>query len=139
MMFKPTLIVITVFCMFAWFALSNEIRHCKDPVQQADNIDTDSPIELCDKLWSCYTINRKTIKWRRTFLSALVSVALIFALVHQKIPNPQELLLYVIIIYTVWYLMWDDYSNRIESISLKNSERILHKLKRNVGSSGPRI
>lgn len=132
-MFKTKVAIFLFMSMFSWFAISEECSSYKNPIEPADDIDVDSSV-LCDKIWSSLTINQKTIKWRRTFLCALISIILIFVLVHQRVPEPQELILYLIILYSVWYLMWDDYTNKIEYKSVNNSKRMLSEIKRRLAT-----
>jgi len=90
--------------------------------------DTDSKRKLCRKLQGCLLVDKTCVKWRRSYLSAIISTILIFCIIHFRFPDIKELVLYVFIIYIVYYMMWQNFANTVSKDIEVIGKNIIKKL-----------
>ena len=69
------------------------------------------------------------IKWRRSFLAAVISTLMIFSIIYFRIPTINEFLLHILIIYIVYYSMWDNYTKVYSEELYKIGKLNLKKLR----------
>jgi hypothetical protein len=93
-----------------YFAYKKEKTDQINSYSKAIPSDKDTKSNIIKKIETCLKAPTHTIKWRRSFLAAVISTLMIFSIVHFRIPDVKELLLYILIIYVVYYSMWDNYT-----------------------------
>ena len=128
------IIIILFLIAFALLAYYREKTEQPNSFKQGYPNKEDTELQLYRKIKYCMEANIKTIKWRRSYISAILVVILLFSIVHFRIPETKELILYVFIIYIVYYMMWHNYTE-ITSISaakagitnLKNLKNLKNK------------
>lgn len=115
-------------CIFI-FAVYKEYNEYDDSILSCSNTDKDSIFKTINKLKKCLNYNRTTIKWRRVYIGALLSMIMIFGLYHNRYPTVKEILLYTFSIFTIYYIIWHQYANiitqRVMDISKDNFKHIL--------------
>jgi hypothetical protein len=114
-MFTSKIIFITILISFAIFALYNEYVQYDDAFTFHKASEKDSIVSSLTKLENCLIYDSRTIKWRRILLSTILVIVLLFGLFHQRIPNAKEILIYFFFIYIVFYMNWENYSQRTVS------------------------
>jgi hypothetical protein len=75
----------------------------------------------------CMSYDFKTIKWRRIFISSIISTILIFMIVFYRIPEQSEFLLFLIIIFLIFSFMWSSYIDKTaKEVNKYCEDNILH-------------
>lgn len=115
--------------LFAGFAFYKELHDQPNCYRQGIPDDKDDIKTVYKKIDYCLIAETKAIKWRRCFLVALGATAVIFALVYCRLPKTNELLLFLMIIYSVCYFMLDTFSVNIIHSAIKNGRMNIEKLK----------
>ena len=125
------LLIITVFFWFI-FAIFGELKWHDDSFSKAKFRDRDSINSSLRKIVMCIDCDSKTIKWRRTLVASTIATTLIFTLVHQRLPSPKELLLYVFLIFIVFYISWHSYMVRTTGKATSYAENHVENIKRHL-------
>jgi ABC-type phosphate/phosphonate transport system permease subunit len=73
----------------------------------------DSINKLYKKLEWCATYETRTVKWRRTLLSTVFIIILLFGFIHNKFPNTREVVLYMVFIFGTIYISGSLYTQQI--------------------------
>lgn len=110
-------ITIISLCLYAYSKEKNDLPHI---YTGSIPLSTDSKSKLLRKFQNCLLVNKRCIKWRRSYLSAVISTIFIFTIIYIRIPTIKELVLHILIIYIVYYAMWSNFtdtvSNEVETI-----------------------
>lgn len=103
-----------IFFLLFWiiFATYFEHKSANNPYSSAKVKTNDSIITSLRKIRYCMTYELRVIKWRRSFISAVLATFLIFLLCWNRIPTPQELLTHLLIITVVFSGMWSHFSDK---------------------------
>jgi len=124
-----TLFFVIVF-VFAFWREGKEQKNC---YIQGIHSNRDSEKTACKKILYCLKASQKTIKWRRSIMSAIITVILLYCVVYRKFPEGNELFLTVLIIYFVFYISWSNLTeivdSRIEKIGVANVRYLRNRLK----------
>ena len=99
------IIVYVLIIVLLIYAVDHQKREYKDTFIAADDTNHNSPKQLLKSIKICLASPQKAIKWRVVFISMIIIVALIFFLVHSRLPTDSEFIMYSIIVYTVIYCM----------------------------------
>lgn len=91
--------------------------------------ENDSKSMLYKKLTRCLNYEITTIKWRRSYICAVISTVLIFLMVYYRIPEPKEIVLYILIFYIVYYMSWKDFTKRVSCPVENIGQEIIKNLK----------
>ena len=97
------------------FAMRAEKREQKNAYSAAEARDIDSISSALRKIRYCATYDLRTIKWRRSFLSAVFITSVLFALVWQRMPSSSELLTHVLVITAIVSAVWSNFSDMTSS------------------------
>ena len=124
------IIVVVLLIMFACFAAYREKQDQPNSYKQGYPADNDPISRICRKVKYCLDSDTKTIKWRRSFISAIIATISLFAIVHCRIPETKELVLYILVIYIVYYMMWHNYTATTSAVAAKIGNDNLIKLKK---------
>lgn len=112
------IIFIILVCLF-FFALYKEKKDYRDAYVQSLPDEKDTKIKIYTKLYHCLSVNKKTIKWRRCFITTFVSLAIYYGFVLKRIPEPKELILGIFVFYIIYYISWDNYVETVNDPVLK--------------------
>ena len=127
------LISIFIILLTICFAIKKEQIDGKDAYTLAIPKEGDDIHKICKKIKLCLDADLKTVKWRRSFITAAIATFLICILVLAKIPTLKDLLLCLFIIYIVYYIAWEHYTNittkTISGIGYDNLGKIMKKYK----------
>ncbi len=123
-----TLFVLLI--LFALFAYTQERSSQKNAYKEGIPENNDTEKQIYQKIKCCITTDLKTIKWRRSFLCALISTITIFLLVHFRVPTFRETMLYILIIYVYYYGSWKNYNEVISKKVVKHGKKNIRNLKR---------
>lgn len=130
---SPALIIlISVLVFFALFALYFEKIDQKNAYSMGKHEDGDSIDRTLYKLRICVEYDMKTIKWRRILLATGTAVTLLFLLVHRRLPEPREFLLYFVIIFMCLEISWRTYVSYISSDVVRCGEENLSHLRKEI-------
>jgi len=128
-----TPILVGILASLGVFAIYKEYTEHDDAFTLNKAKKSDSIRTSLRKLEKCLNYDQKTIKWRRTLLATLLSVALIFGIFYKRIPSSKELAIHFCFIFVVFYVTWQNYSSRTASAAVlygsKNIENIKKRLK----------
>ena len=103
------IVTVLLWCIYAIF---KEYKEHDDSFSHAVYRERDSIHSSLRKIVKCVDCDTTTIKWRRTLVAATVTTILVFTFVHTRIPSPKEFLLYILLIFTVFYISWHNYMRR---------------------------
>lgn len=125
-------LILLIVLVFFWFifAINKEYMEHDHSFLMAKYQERDSIHSSLRKIVKCIDCDSKTIKWRRTFVASTIATTLIFTLVHQRLPSPKELLLYVFLIFIVFYISWHSYMVRTTGKATSYAENHVENIKR---------
>lgn len=103
-------LAISILCIFAY---TMEVIDQPNIYTESIPINRDSKDILYKKLDNCLQVNKTSIKWRRSFLASVICSILIFSIVYFRLPEPKEIILYVMIIYGVYYITWENFNRSV--------------------------
>ncbi len=107
---KSLLILIAFGLFWVIFAIIKEQGEQKNAYIAAKKRDADSISVSLRKLRYCITYDLRTIKWRRSLISAFIITFMLFTLVWRRLPSPQELITHMLLITAVFSTMWSNFS-----------------------------
>jgi hypothetical protein len=119
------LILVSLFCIFAYTMESVDQPNI---YTESIPINKDSINVLYKKLTNCLSIHKSSIKWRRSFLAAVICMILIFSLVYFRIPEPKEIILYIMVIYAVYYITWENFNRTVADKAESIGHDIINRL-----------
>jgi len=122
-------IVICLLMFFVYFAYTKEKNDHSNLYGRAMPLDTDKKSNIIKKIKFCLNYHMIAIKWRRSFLAAVISTLMIFSIIYFRIPTIKEFLLHILIIYVVYYSMWDNYTKSYSEELYKIGKLNLKKLR----------
>ena len=110
------LLILVCFILF-WivFAVIKERDEQKNAYSAAETRDNDSILSSLRKIRYCMTYDLRTIKWRRSIISAGIITVMLFALLWHRMPSSSELLTHMILIAAVVAAVWSNFSSRTSS------------------------
>jgi hypothetical protein len=123
------IILFSVLIFFSIFALFFEIKDQSNAYTLGKMSEKDNINESIRKLKICLTYDTKTIKWRRILIATAIALLLIFGMVHRRLPEPREMLLYFVIIFMCFELTWRSYTARTTSEAIQYGEENMKKLR----------
>jgi uncharacterized BrkB/YihY/UPF0761 family membrane protein len=105
------LVVLIVFSLF-WiiFAILRERKEQQNAYIAAKKRDEDSISSSLRKIRYCVTYDLRTIKWRRSLISAGIVSFMLFALVWRRLPSSAEFATHMLIITAVFSIVWTNFS-----------------------------
>lgn len=93
--------------------------------------DKDNEKVIYKKLTKCISADKLSIIWRRSFISAIISLILITILIFDgKLPSYRDSIFYTLIIFCVYYNNWINYNSTITEKIEKLSKIHIRKLKK---------
>lgn len=126
-------VVVLFFIGVFIFAFWREEKEQKNCYTQGIHSDFDTEKTACKKIIYCLQASQKTIKWRRSIMSAIITTFLLYSIVYRKFPEGNELFLTVLIVYFVFYISWSNLNqtvdSRIEKIGISNVRYLRSRLK----------
>lgn len=123
-----TIIILAVIILLLFYAISKEIKDTENYYKINIPKSTDNITILYKKLLGCVSAELKTVKWRKSFINAFVCLILVCVLIKQGFPTIREIFLYLIIIYTVYYMQWVNHNRMFSS----KTEEIAKKIIKNI-------
>lgn len=109
------MIVYIIVFFFVLFAIKFEKTDYANAYDLSKPKKSDKPKRIFKKIRVVTSYDNHTIKWRRIYISSVLSTVLIFLIIYQRIPSQKELLLYIAIIYAIFALQWSNYTSVISS------------------------
>jgi len=132
MMDSRNLILITFLIFWCLYAVVKEYGEHDDSFRIQKPREGESIYRSMKKLEKCASYELHTIKWRRTLICTVVVIVLIFALIHQRVPGPKELLLHVFLIFLIFFLSWNNYTGRTSSKAADYISEHLHNIRQRI-------
>jgi len=124
-----TPILLSLVGFFSLFAIYKESTEHNDAFTLNKAKDGDSIRSSLRKLEKCLNYDQKTIKWRRTWIATLISIALIFGIFYRRLPSAKELVIYFCFIFVVFYITWQNYSNRTAKAAVRYGKKNIENIK----------
>lgn len=124
------IVLLCILVFFSIFAIIFEFKDQHNAYTLGKSSENDSINASVRKLHICMTYDTKTIKWRRILLASAMAVLLLFGLVHRRLPEPRELLLYFVIIFICFELSWRTYTSRTSNEAIKYAEENISQLRK---------
>ena len=84
------------------------------------------------KLEKCIKYDMHTIKWRRTLICSIITIILIYVLIHSRIPTAKELILHFLFIFIVFYLSWKNYVSRTANKAITFANKHVENIKESI-------
>ena len=117
------------------FAIYYEIKEQRHSYKDAENDKNDNILKSLRKIRYCYTYDMRSIKWRRSLISAVIAMILLFTIVWNRKPTPSEFILHLLILTCVFAAVWNNYAimngNEVVKIGDDNLNHIKTLLKEN--------
>lgn len=123
------IVFIVVILLITIFAYIKEKKEQPNSYLQGLPNDSDTIPKIIQKLRYCLSVDQKTIKWRRSLFASVIVTTLIFIVIHWRFPELKELLLYLSIVYFVYYMTWQNYTDTISKTVTDIGEKNLKNLK----------
>lgn len=139
-----TVIVYIVIIVLAYYAIKMEYTDLKCPstkgnevcgngrgvayIQGKPNAD-DDVCTLISKIGLSSKYESNSVKWRRCLIFSIIVTFAIFGLILCRLPNGQELLISILILYIASYLLLIFYYNSISRPAVKQIDQSLELLK----------
>ena len=116
---------------FFWivYAIRYEYIQQRHSYQDAKNDKNDNILRSLRKIRYCYTYDVRSIKWRRSLISAIIALILIFTIVWNRQPTPSEFILHLLLLTFVFALVWNNYAKINGSEAVKIGDSNLNHLK----------
>lgn len=121
--------LITLILLISIYAYKKEVDEQPNIYKHSILEEGDNLKKLFKKLQDCLLVDSRSIKWRRSFISAVLITALMFGLIHYRIPSSKEIILTILLIYVIFYSSWINYTNVISDKVFINGNNIIRKLK----------
>lgn len=109
---KSLLIVIGFALFWIVFAIIKEKREQKHAYSAAHTREEDSISASLRKIRYCTTYDLRTIKWRRSLISAGIVTAVLFSIVWRRLPSPAEFISHMLLITAVFTTIWSNFAAR---------------------------
>ena len=124
------LLILVGFILF-WivFAVVKERKEQKNAYAAAKTRDMDSISSSLRKIRYCMTYDLRTIKWRRSLVSAGIITTMLFALVWRRMPSSAEILTHMLLITAVMAAVWSDFTTRTSSEAAAYADRNIDHIK----------
>ncbi len=124
------LLILVGFILF-WivFAVVKERKEQKNAYAAAKTRDMDSISSSLRKIRYCTTYDLRTIKWRRSLVSAGIITTMLFALVWLRMPSSAEILTHMLLITAVMAAVWSDFTTRTSSEAAAYADRNIDHIK----------
>lgn len=112
---KQLLIIVGFVLFWICFALIKERSEQKNAYAAAKSREEDSISSSLRKIRYCTTYDLRTIKWRRSLISAGIVTALLFCIVWRRLPSPAEFICHMLLITAVFTTIWSNFASRTSS------------------------
>jgi hypothetical protein len=126
------LIVSSFLIFFCTYALYKEYKEHDDAFTLNKAKENDALWSSFRKLEKCLDYDKKTIKWRRILLSTVLCIIMLFIILHKRLPNTKELVIYLFFIFIVFYVNWDQYSKRTASAAVFYGRENIENIKKHL-------
>ena len=126
---KSLLIVIGFALFWIVFAIIKEKRAQKDAYAAANTREEDSISASLRKIRYCTTYDLRTIKWRRSLISAGIVTAILFSIVWRRMPSPGEFISHMLLVTAVFTAVWSNFSIRTSSEASKYVDANINHIK----------
>lgn len=133
---SSTHIVYTLIILLTLYAFIYEMKEQHHAYMLAKPVKEDTIKRSLRKLKTCVKYQFSMVIWRRTLISVLLIILLVFSLVQRRIPTAKELLMYTILGFTVLTLNSIDYQKRslqnvvkYATINMENIEKYIQGTK----------
>lgn len=112
---KQLLIIVGFVLFWICFALIKERSEQKNAYAAAKSREEDNISSSLRKIRYCTTYDLRTIKWRRSLISAGIVTGLLFCIVWRRLPSPAEFLSHMLLITAVFTTIWSNFASRTSS------------------------
>lgn len=110
-----------------FYAIIFELKDQSNAYSLGKHKQTDSINKSFRKLKKCISYDLKTVKWRRILVPSVFTCFLVFFIVHKKLPNAKEFLLYIGVVFISFYITYKNYSSKTTKEAILYSvENIKH-------------
>ena len=127
---KPILPLVIFIVFWLIFAVVKEKSYHEHSYAAAKTRDVDSIQTSLRKIRYCMTYELRTVKWRRSLLSAAAASFLLFAVCWRRFPTPAEMITHLLILTLVFSVVWNDFSSRTATGALRHCDSNANNIKR---------
>lgn len=111
-----SLVIVIGFTMFwVFIALSHERKDQQNAYIAAKSRREDSIPSALRKIRYCTTYDLRTIKWRRSLISAFIVTILLFSIIWRRLPTPSEFICHILLITTIFSTVWSNFATLTSS------------------------
>ena len=132
---NATVITFTVIAVLFLYAIIFEINEHHHAYASGKPDTKDGLLRSIRKLEDCIRYEDRLVKWRRVLISACIITAMMFGLVHRRVPTAKELLLYVFLIFLVLTLNRANQISRSSLTAIRYHQQNLANVKKELASS----
>jgi len=104
---------------WVFLAISHEKKDQKNAYVASKSRKEDSIPSALRKIRYCTTYDLRTIKWRRSLISAFIVTVLLFGAVWNRLPSPSEFVCHILLITTVFSAVWSNFATLTSSEASK--------------------
>jgi len=110
---------------------------CHSDVYRTDPLPDDTMADLIERLWNYTNKDSEKVFWRRSIIYAVIATLVLFFILQQRVPEPIELIVSVVILYILFYQMNSYYTMHFDFRSDVFARNTINKLKENLGMREP--
>ena len=126
---KSLLILVGFILFWISFAMVKERKEQVNAYAAAKNRDMDSISSSLRKIRYGVTYDLRTVKWRRSLISAGIVTFMLFALVWRRIPSTTELATHMLLITAVFTAVWSNFSTVTSSAAASHVDANIAHIK----------
>lgn len=89
----------------------------------------DSLKRILRKIERCSEYDRKTVKWRRSYMGAVILIILLYVFLYQRKPRNREYLITLSTAFLVFYFNWEHFSIVTSGEAAKYNKENIENLK----------
>jgi hypothetical protein len=127
---RSLLVIIGFILFWSIFAVFKEKKEQKYAYMAAAMREQDSISASLRKIRYCMTYDLRTIKWRRSIVGAVIATTMLFILAWRRLPSSAELITHVLVITTVFSLVWSNFSTLTSSEAVKYTDSNIDHIKK---------
>ena len=122
-------LLIVVLFTYAFIFQKNEYR---DPFKNAKVKNTTTPKRALRYIKVCLASPQRAVKWRTIFIATILSIIVIFTVIHARTPSNSEAVMHFVIIYIVFYCMTEFIDSTVHQGAYLTGLRNLEVLRKNL-------
>lgn len=123
------IILCLVIIILFLFAIYKEKKEQKNAYTDWQGKNDDNIKSILTKIETSYSSTERLILWRRSFIFSVIATAIIFLLIHGRFPQSNEIIMYILFIFIIYYTFWQNMIQEIYIPIKRNGRENIRKLK----------